>query len=81
MVVGDAKAMDSLGNLYYNGADGLAQDYGKALELYHRAAELGCAQSMTGIGKSYYFEEGVERDKKKVKHYLELGGKDRSRLY
>ena len=70
--VGDAGAMFSLGCCYREGIYGLPQDYEKALELYHRAGELGCARAYFNIGNSYYNGEGVERDNKKANHYDEL---------
>ena len=39
----DAAVMINLGEYYRDGVCGLPQDYTKALELYHRAAELGHA--------------------------------------
>ena len=51
---------------------GLPQDWDKALELWHRAAELGYAPPCYNIGCAYYYGRGVERDMKKAKHYWEL---------
>ena len=48
------------------------QDHAKALELWHRAAELGCAKSYYNIGGAYHHRNGVERDEKKVVYYYEL---------
>ena len=45
-------------------------DYTKALELYHRASELGSVYC--GIGNAYFNGEGVEVDKEKAMHYWEL---------
>ena len=45
----------------------------KALELYHRAAELGSVESYSSIGTAYKDGIAVERDEKKAKHYYELG--------
>ena len=45
---------------------------GKALELWHRAGELGSAEAFCNIGNAYDYGEGVERDEKKTKHYCEL---------
>ena len=50
----------------------LPQDYTKALELWHRAAELGHAGSYCSIGYAYDNGIGVDIDKKKAKHYYEL---------
>ena len=64
--------MFNLGEYYRDGTRGLSRDYTKALELFHRAAELGYARAYNGIGYAYSFGEGVEVDKKKAKHYYEL---------
>ena len=57
---------------YRDGICGYQQDHIKALELYHRAGELGCAKAYVSIGYAYDAGEGVEVDKKKSKYYLEL---------
>ena len=57
---------------YQYGRNGYPQDYTKALELWHRSAELGYAEAYSCIGYAYDFGEGVEVDKKKAKHYWEL---------
>ena len=72
MEADDAKAMHNLGCCYYHGSDGLRQDHAKALELYHRAGELGYAGSYHNIGCAYYEGNGVERNEKKANHYYEL---------
>ena len=82
--VGDATAMTSLGLCYDNGGCGLRRDRAKALELWHKAGELGCAAAYYNIGNAYYNGRGVERDKKKVAHYYELaamGGDEITRYY
>ena len=72
MEVDDAKAINHLGDFYYDGKYGFPQDYAKALELWHRGVEFGCAESMAGIGQAYLFGRGVEQDQKKAMHYWEL---------
>ena len=42
--------------------DGVEQDYGKALEWFERAAELGDAWAMNNIGLMYHYGDGVEQD-------------------
>jgi len=69
---GDPEAIYAVGVFYREGVSGIIQDYTKALEHWHRAAELGDAQSYCLIGISYYYGHGVEVDKKKAKHYYEL---------
>ena len=58
------------------------QDMDKALELWHRAGELGCAYAYHNIGCKYMIGEGVERDVKTGEHYWKLaamGGDDIAR--
>ena len=57
---------------YDQGLFGLAQDMTKALELWLKAGELGCAEAYLNLGMSYDQGTGVEVDKKKAKHYYEL---------
>ena len=68
----DAVAMYCLGCCYNEGKRGLPQNYAKALEIWHRAAELGGVRAYYNIGCAYYLGRGVERDMKKTKHYWEL---------
>ena len=70
--VGDATAIFGLGCFYDNAMYGLPRDHEKALELHHRAGELGCAEAYGNIGSVYLTGEGVERDEKKTNHYYEL---------
>ena len=72
MEVNDAEAFHSMGIYFITGAHGLQQNYVKALEFYHKAAELGDAKSYAEIGNAYEIGRGVERDRKKAKHYYEL---------
>lgn len=69
---GDAQAVYNLGCNYWGGMHGLTQDYTKAFELWYRAGELGHAAAYSSIGSAYYYGRGVETDKKKAIHYLEL---------
>ena len=73
MEAGDAIAIYNVGVCYRDGTDGYPQDYKKALELWHRAAELDNADACASIGVAYEDGEGVEIDKKKAVHYFELG--------
>jgi len=69
----DPIAIHNLGTYYVHGQYGYQQDYKKALELWHRAAELGCGNSYTSIGIAYDNGQGVKVDKKKGIYYTELG--------
>jgi len=68
----DARAIHNLGGFYSEGRFGLPQSRAKALELYHRAAELGYAESYYNIGNAYKFGESVERDEMMALYYWEL---------
>ena len=70
--IGDAEAMHNLGGIFSEGMYGMRQDMNKALELFHRAGELGHTDSYNGIGVAYDLGNGVERDEDKAKHYYEL---------
>jgi TPR repeat protein len=54
---GDVKAMLNLAAKYRDGQDGLARDEEKALELMHRAADLGHPEALGWFGKCFW--EGV----------------------
>ena len=69
---GDAIAIYTIGAHYNDGSLGLPLDYTKALELWHRAGELGNSSAYTNIGYAYDFGRGVEMDKKKAIYYYEL---------
>ena len=68
----DPIALFNLGCNYRYGLHGYRQDYKKALELWHRAGELGHAFANCNIGLAYSIGRGVEMDKKKGTHYYEL---------
>ena len=68
----DAEAIRCMGCLYTEGSMGLPQNYAKALELYHRAAELGHTPAYLNIGYAHDYGEGVEGDLKKATYYYEL---------
>ena len=71
--VNDAWAMYNLGSCNDNGEVGLPRNHAKALELWHRAGELGNALAYTNIGGVYYDGLlGVGVDEEKARRYLEL---------
>lgn len=72
MELNDANAIYILGYYYSNGQYGLSQNHTRALDLWQRAAELGCNDAYNNIGSSYKFGRGVERNEKKAIYYLEL---------
>jgi len=68
--VGDAQSICRLGVWYSKGFYyGLPQDYDKAIELFHRAGELGFAGAYASIGYAYHYGRGVEIDMVKSIHY------------
>jgi len=67
----DPIAIGNLGCFYRDGTYGLSQDYGKALQLWHRAAELGYSNAYYCIAHVYQEGRGVEVDKKKARYYYE----------
>jgi len=69
---GDYIAIYNQGNYYKDGIMGFPQDHKKALELWHRAAELGNANAYACIGYAYSNGQGVDVDKKKAVYYYEL---------
>ena len=50
----DAASIFMLAQHYYNGLGGLQQDQAKAMELYARAANLGCSKAQNQLGRIYY---------------------------
>ena len=72
MEVNDAIAIHNVGCYYQDGTRGFPQNNTKALELLHRAAELGFTGAYTNIGIAYLHGSGVEVDMKKANHYWEL---------
>jgi len=66
------RAVYSLGCHYDKGDLGLPQSYAKALEFWHRAADLGCAAAYHNIGTYYDRGFGVMVDREKAKHNYEL---------
>jgi len=69
---GDPLAIHDTGCYHKDGSFGYPQDYSKALEHWHRAAELGNAESYTNVGYAYRYGDGVEIDEKKAVYYYEL---------
>ena len=68
----DPIAMKGIGCMYRDGDCGLPQDYAKALEFWHRAGELGCAEAYSCMGYAYSNGRGVDVDMKKATYYFEL---------
>ncbi len=64
----DPVAMARMGKKHYNKGD-----YGKALEYYTKAVELGDADAHCGLGGMYYRGNGAEKDTKKAVYHWEQG--------
>jgi TPR repeat protein len=63
----DAASICTLADSYYHGSAGLQQDHEQALELYARAANLGCSKAHSHLAGVYH--EGGNL--KKAKFHLE----------
>ena len=72
MEANDPIAICDIGGYYRDGLNGYPQDHTKALELWHRAGELGHTGAYCSIGYAYKFGRGVEVDKEKAKYCWEL---------
>jgi len=70
---GNADAFYTVAGYHTRGMLGLPRDHQKANELFLKGGEHGCAAAYFNLGNSYNFGRGVEVDKKKAKHYYELG--------
>jgi len=68
----DPIAIYNTGNYYRDGRYGFPQDYGKALEHWHKSGKLGYVTSFLNIGYAYQYGEGVEIDENKAAYYLEI---------
>ena len=68
----DPLAFYNMGGFYAHGQCGLPRNYARALELWHRAAELGHSGSYFTIGEACRLGLGVNIDKEKAVHYCEL---------
>ena len=77
----DSIAIYNRGCDYDIGKCGFPQDRSKAMQLWHKAGELGCSQAYHNIGCAYETGDGVEIDKEKAKHYYELAAMGRKALW
>jgi TPR repeat protein len=63
----DAASTSVVANYYYSGLNGIHQDHTKAIDLYVRAAELGCSEAHFNLAGIYYKGE----DTKKARFHFE----------
>ena len=71
----DARAMNDLGALYYDGR-GCEQSFEKAIYYYEMAAKNGNRQAESNLGYCYYYGRSVDVDYEKAFHYFALGAFD-----
>lgn len=73
LAVGDVNAMCAQGSYYDVGCCGFPKKRKKALELFHKAGEMGSAMAYNNIGYAYmHGESGLKVDLEKSMHYYEL---------
>lgn len=65
---GDRVALNTLGNLYFFG-NGVARDFGRAMQYYLAGAARGGAQSMASVGRMYSAGQGVALDDATAMHW------------
>eukprot|EP00956_Cyclotella_meneghiniana_P024510 scaffold49309_cov48-Cyclotella_meneghiniana.AAC.4 len=68
----DPEAILMLGFCYEFGDNGFPVDHTKAVELYKRASELGCAVAHYHLGIVYRLGRGVDQDRKKTIHHFQI---------
>lgn len=70
------EALACLASIYRNGAQGVAEDKGKAIEYYQKAVELGDTDSTYCLAYCYMTGEGVEIDYRKALELYEKAEAD-----
>ena len=72
---GDAQAMYVFAGKFRFGENGVPKDTLKALELWQQAADLGCADAFSELGRCYTFGDGIDEDELKGMHCLNIAAK------
>ena len=72
LIIESVLIVELVGLLQRRTLKGFPQDHTKALEMWHRAGELGYANACASIGFVYENGKGVKVDMKKAQHYYEL---------
>ena len=73
---GDAVATEVLGEQYFHGKLGLAQNVTRAIELWTEAADLRSLDAHYQLGCAYYYGDGVEQDMPKgINHWQQAAMK------
>ena len=75
------EAINSLGQHYEFGKNGLVKSAKKAAKIYKRAVELGHVDAMLNLAKLYATGDGVKLDKKKMMQLYRNAGADRGDAY
>ncbi|EJK45901.1 hypothetical protein THAOC_35462 [Thalassiosira oceanica] len=73
MALDDANAYCQIAGDYSLGDSGKPLDYGRAFELYTRAAALGSPDAHYELGNMYRSGKGRDINVKKAKHHYQLG--------
>jgi hypothetical protein len=75
-----AETLYSRGNNYYEGKNGVKQDYDEAIRLWQEAADEGHVGAMYMLGEAYLIGLGVEPDHEEAfKWYMEAANKGDAR--
>lgn len=69
-----ADAQFYIGVMYYHGF-GVVQNYQKAIDYFHKAANNGSIDVMMYLGCCYYYGKGVEKNPSLGKEYLSQASK------
>ena len=67
---GSAEAMNYLGELYRDGADGIDSNPETAVQWFRRGAEAGSTEAMENLGVSLLAGNGIRRDVKEAETWL-----------
>jgi hypothetical protein len=58
----DDQAQNNLGLIYWQGQQGVLQNYAEAVKLFRKAADQGVAQAQYNLGLMYQYGQGVAQD-------------------
>ena len=67
----EPEAQMAMGIMHYYGLGGVPQDYGKARELFEKAAKGGNADAAGYLGRMYYYAIGTEQNSMMARQYLQ----------
>lgn len=67
----NADSLVNIGAAYYNGTDGLEQDFEKAFKFYKLAAKMGNVIAMSNLGYCYLYGRSVPVDEDKALYCFE----------